>query len=66
LDITPRGHGESLFLGGSIEIAEQQAGSGVGRALACVDSEVLHRGQVEHDPVVADRAAGDVVTSTAN
>jgi hypothetical protein len=59
-------HSETVFLGGPIEIAEQQAGSGMCRAFARIDSEVLHRGQVKHDPAVADRAAGDVVAPTAN
>ena len=54
---------EAVGLGLVIDITPQGATLHVGRALAGVDGYRAHRGEVDDDPVVAQRGAGHVVAS---
>ena len=58
------GQGEGLC--GAVELAEQDTGLRPHRALLRVHPDLLHRPEVDHDPVVADRQPGKAVASAAN
>jgi len=50
----------------SLELAPREAGLGTRHPLRGIDADALHAGQVDDDPVVADRLARDVVAPAAD
>jgi hypothetical protein len=50
----------------TVELAEERAAVHPGRALGGVDAHAVHPRQVDHDPVVAGREAGDAVAAAAD
>ena len=59
----PARRGEPVRLRGGVELAPGQAGLRAHDPRLRIDVDPLHRRQVEHDPVVADRVAVDAVTA---
>ena len=57
---------ETVRLRRMVDISPQGAALDECRALDRIDRDGAHRRQVDHDPAVAHRGAGDVVTPTAN
>ena len=62
----PARRGEAERVGRVVEIAPGAPALDARGALLGIDVNPLHRGQVHHQPVVADRAAGDVVAAAAD
>jgi hypothetical protein len=55
-----------VVLGRAVEVAEQQPCFCPGGAPVRIDDHLLHPGEVEHDPPVADGVAGEAVASAAD
>ncbi len=58
--------GQTVRLCLVVDISPQGTALDEGRALDRIDRDGAHRRQVDHDPAVAHRGAGDVVTPAAN
>jgi hypothetical protein len=57
---------QTVRLGLVVDISPQGTALDEGRPLDRIDRDGAHRRQVDHDPAVAHRGAGDVVTPAAN
>jgi len=60
------GHGEPVHRRLPVELAPVDATLSANRARGRVDVDALHLRQVDHQPAVRYRAAGDVVTAAAD
>ena len=60
------GDRQPMRLGSGIELAPCRAPSALGAARVGIDTHHFHRSQVDHQPIVAERAAGIVVAAPAN
>ena len=58
--------GQTVRLGLVVDVAPEGTALDQRRALDGIDRDGAHRRQVDHDPAVAHRGAGDVVTPAAN
>src|SRR5215208_4546660 len=58
--------GEPVECGLTIELAPDYPGLRVERSRARVDADPLHRGEVDHEAPLGDRAAGDIVTAPSH
>ena len=56
-------HGEPVLLRRAIDVGERRAGLDARDARGRVDRDRAHRGEVEHEPAVDERAARDVVAA---
>ena len=60
------GRGETECRCGAVEFAPDNPALRSYGALFGVDVDSLHRREVDHEPALGDRPAGDVVTATAD
>lgn len=66
LEITPKGGGETEGLRLPIELAKCQARLGANGSPCGIDVDALHARQIDHQPTVANRLAGDAVAAAAD
>ena len=62
----PTGAGEPECLGRPVEVRPRRAAVGARDRSARVDFDGAHRGEVDHQPVVADAVAGRIVSASPN